>query len=230
MSGSHAEIEAVVFDFDGLLMDTESTMVESWRAEWNHHGFELDLDDDFWPGHGGDVSDLRYERLASVVGPTFDRAASHARRLDHRDRLHRELDFRPGIRDWFHEARRLRLRMAIASSSPMTWVRGHLERVNAFGLFDPVVTGDQVEQHKPDPMIYLLALERLGLRGAQALAVEDTPHGVAAAAAAGMATVAIPNPFVPIAAVDSADVVLSSAAAKPLREVLEDARSRPSPA
>ena len=170
-------VEAVVFDFDGLLMDTETTMVESWRAAWRHHGLELDLEG-FWPGHGGDISEARYERLASLV---------------------------------LGEARELGLPVAIASSSPRDWVVGHLRRVDAVELFDLVVTGDEVATHKPDPAIYLLALSRLGLPGEAALAVEDTPHGVAAAAAAGMSAIAIPNPYVPAEAVAHADLVLGSA-------------------
>ena len=212
-------VEAVVFDFDGLLMDTETTMVESWQAEWAHHGLELDLEDDFWPGHGGDTKEVRYGRLAALV-PDFDRDASHARRTAHRDRLHESLDFRPGIRAWLREARELRLKVAIASSSERSWVVGHLERVQAIDLFDLVVTGDEVATHKPDPAVYLLALERLGVPGTAAVAVEDTAHGVAAAAAAGMATVAIPNPYVEPAEVSAAGLVLTSAERLPLSEAL----------
>lgn len=212
-------IEAVVFDFDGLLMDTETTMVESWRTEWAHHGLELDLADGFWPGHGGDTTEDRYARLAALV-PDFDREASHARRMAYRNRLHESLEFRPGIHGWLLEARDLGLKLAIASSSARSWVVGHLERVGALGLFDVIATGDEVATHKPDPAIYLLALERLGLPGTAAAAVEDTPHGVAAAAAAGMATIAIPNPYVETAAVAAADLALDSAAELALGEVL----------
>jgi rhodanese-related sulfurtransferase len=60
-------VQAVVFDFDGLLMDTETTMVESWQAEWEFHGLQLDMEA-FWPGHGGDVSEDRYAVLAAAVG------------------------------------------------------------------------------------------------------------------------------------------------------------------
>ncbi|MFG1819780.1 HAD-IA family hydrolase [Kribbella sp. NPDC049174] len=212
-------VRAVVFDFDGLLMDTETTMVESWRSEWAHHGLELDLED-FWPGHGGDVTETRYELLAAAVGGGFDRAASHARRTAHRDRMHADLDFRPGIREWISAARAVGLMVAIASSSPRPWVRGHLERVDAIELFDEIVTGDEVATHKPDPAIYELALRRLGVPGAEAIAVEDTAHGVAAAQAAGMFAVAIPNPFVGAADVAAADLVLGSADQLLLSELL----------
>ncbi|MEU4197351.1 HAD-IA family hydrolase [Kribbella sp. NPDC026611] len=212
------DVRALVFDFDGLLMDTETTMVESWRAEWAHHGLELDLEA-FWPGHGGDVTEDRYAVLAAAVGTDFDRAESHARRVAFRDRLHDTLDFRPGIRAWIAAARELGLRVAIASSSPRRWVVGHLERVHAVEMFDLIVTGDEVATHKPDPAIYHLALQRLDVPGVQAIAIEDTAHGVAAAQAAGLHTVAIPNPYV---APDSitANLVLPSAHDLPLSELL----------
>jgi HAD superfamily hydrolase (TIGR01509 family) len=221
-------IEAVVFDFDGLLMDTETTLVESWRAEWRWHGLELDLDDGFWPGHGGDSGEMHYAQLAAAVGPGYDREKSHMRRLAHRDELHRTLDFRPGIREWLRDARAVGLRIAIASSSARPWVIGHLGRVRALDLFDLVVTGDEVSAHKPDPEIYVLALSRLGLDGSAAVAVEDTAHGVAAAAAAGMSTIAIPNPFVRAEAVAAADLVLGSADQILLSEALLAVSSRSS--
>ncbi|MFF0270191.1 HAD-IA family hydrolase [Kribbella sp. NPDC004536] len=217
------DAEAIVFDFDGLLMDTETTMVESWQAEWAYHGLELDLDG-FWPGHGGNVTEDRYDVLAAAVGAGFDRTASHARRMAHRDRLHADLDFRPGIREWIRAARDLGLPVAIASSSPREWVVGHLDRVGAVGLFDQIVTGDEVATHKPDPAIYQLALRRLDVPFA--VAVEDTPHGVAAAQAAGMYAVAVPNPYVPSTAVAAADLVLSSADDLLLTELLLSARSK----
>ena len=116
----HVLVEAVVFDFDGLLMDTETTLVASWQAEWRHHGLELDLDDGFWPAHGGDTFESHLAQLAEAVGPSFDPAASLERRRAHREDLHRELDFLPGIRDWLAEARSGGLRVAIASSSATT--------------------------------------------------------------------------------------------------------------
>jgi HAD superfamily hydrolase (TIGR01509 family) len=212
-------VEAVVFDFDGLLMDTETTLVKSWQNEWAQHGLQLQLDDSFWPGHGGNTSEARYAQLAALV-PDFDREVSQARRTAYRDRLHEDLDFRPGIHGWLLEARELGLRLAIASSSERSWVIGHLERVDALDLFDVIAAGDEVTAHKPDPAVYQLALDRLGLPGTTAAAVEDTPHGVAAAAALGMPTIAIPNPYVASSSVSAADLVLAAAAEMPLGEAL----------
>jgi putative hydrolase of the HAD superfamily len=66
---------AIIFDFDGLLMATETSMLESWQAEWRQHGLELDLST-FWVDHGGDVTEDRYQRLAAAAGPGYDRAAA----------------------------------------------------------------------------------------------------------------------------------------------------------
>jgi HAD superfamily hydrolase (TIGR01509 family) len=211
---------AVIFDFDGLLMDTESTMFESWRFEWSQWGLELDPRG-FFANHGGDITEERYDALAAAVGPRYDRALSHARRTEYRDRLHEDLDIRDGLRGWIREARETGIQVAIASSSPRRWLDVHLGRAAILDQFDVIAAGDEVGNHKPHPDIYRLALSRLGAAPDRSVAVEDTPHGVQAAQSAGLACIAIPNPFVPPDAVALADLVLSSADAMPLMDALE---------
>jgi HAD superfamily hydrolase (TIGR01509 family) len=210
-------ISALIFDFDGLLMDTESTQLASWQYEWQQHGLELSLDG-FFADHGGDVSDLRYSTLATAVGSGYDREASHARRIAYRDRLNEALEFSAGIEDWLDTAEGLRL--AVASSSPASWVLPLLEQSGHLARFDVVACGDEVDAHKPDPAVYRLALRRLDVVAEQAIAFEDTPHGVAAAKAAGLKCVAIPNPYADPARFVAADVVLTSATERSLAEIL----------
>ncbi|MEV4349138.1 HAD-IA family hydrolase [Actinoplanes sp. NPDC049596] len=210
-------IDALIFDFDGLIMDTETTLLESWRYEWRQHGLEL-AEHGFFADHGGDVNEERYAALAAAVGAGYDRVASHARRAAYRLELNRKLEPAPGIREWFREAEGLRL--AVASSSHEDHVRGLLERAGLAAAVEVLACGNEVAAHKPDPAVYRLALERLGLGPEQALAFEDTPHGVAAAQAAGLRCVAIPNPYVDSGRFASADLVLPSAAAATLAEVL----------
>jgi HAD superfamily hydrolase (TIGR01509 family) len=212
-------IKALVFDFDGLLMDTETTLLESWRYEWRQHGLELDASR-FFADHGGDVSEQRYEELAMAVGAGYDRAVSHARRSAYRDGLQRSLRPAPGIVAWLDEAAGLGLRLAVASSSATWWVTGNLTRVGLLPRFDVLACGEEVAEHKPDPAVYLLALERLGVDASAALAFEDSPHGVAAARAAGMRCVAIPNAYTPASRFTGADVVLRSATDASLAELL----------
>lgn len=212
--------EAIVFDFDGLLMDTETTLLACWQYEWRQHGLELDQTS-FFADHGGDITEERYRQLAAAVGPGYDYEASHARRTTYRQQLHDRLGLCDGIEAWLAQAHEAGLRCAIASSSPEHWVTGMLRRINRIDDFATLATGDEVSAVKPAPDVYLLAIERLGLKPGQAVAVEDTPHGVAAAKAAGLACIAIPNPFVSPARFAEADLVLPSAAALTLSEAID---------
>ncbi|GAA4586901.1 putative hydrolase of the HAD superfamily [Actinoplanes octamycinicus] len=220
-------IEALIFDFDGLLMDTERTLLDSWRWEWRQHGLELD-ESGFFAEHGGDVSELRYAELARAVGAGYDRAASHARRMAYREEVHATLGLSSGIASWLGEAERRGLRLAVASSSPGSWVRSHLQRTGDLARFEVLACGDEVPGHKPDPAVYRLALDRLGLSADRAVAFEDSPHGVDAAQAAGLRCVAIPNPFTPEGRYAHADVLLPSAATTILSEVLSRIERIPS--
>jgi putative hydrolase of the HAD superfamily len=138
----------------------------------------------------------------------------------YREKLHEELDLADGLREWLDEAATLGLRLAVASSSPLEWLTTHLGRAGVLDSFEVLAGGDEVGQHKPAPDVYQLALGRLSLSGAAAVAVEDTAHGVAAAHAAGMRCIAIPNPFVTLERVRDADLVLSSASQLPLADAL----------
>lgn len=210
VAGTAPLIAAVVFDFDGLLMDTETTSLRSWQHEWQQWGLSLDVET-FFLDHGGDVTEQRYADLATAVGATFDAELSHRRRTRYRDTLHEDLALAPGIRSWLDEAVELGLPLAVASSSSVDWLTSHLSRVDVLGRFEVIAGGDEVARHKPAPDVYRLALQRLDVSPGQAVAVEDTAHGVAAAHAAGMRCIAIPNPFVDVTRVQQAELVVASA-------------------
>jgi putative hydrolase of the HAD superfamily len=204
-------IKALIFDFDGLLMDTETTLLESWRSEWRRHGLRLDPTG-FFADHGGDANEQRYAALAAAVGPAYDRESSHARRTAYRLELNGALEPAPGIVGWLERAAELGLRLAVASSSPLTHVGAMLDQAGLRERFEVLATGEEVAAHKPDPAVYLLALDRLGLPAEAAVAFEDTAHGVAAAHAAGLRCVAVPNPHRDHASFAAADLLLASAA------------------
>lgn len=212
------EIDALVFDFDGLLMDTESASLHVWQNLWRWHGVELDVDTFFAP-HGGDVTADRYAALAAAVGPGYDQAASHAQRMVIRQDIHAALVLSDGISTWLDEARELDLRLAIASSSPRGWIENHLSRIGFLDRFELLACGDEVSAAKPAPDVYALALRRLGVPAGRAVAFEDTVHGVAAAQGAGLRCVAIPHPYADPALFTAADVLLASAADHPLASV-----------
>src|SRR5262245_14798728 len=173
-------IDALVFDFDGLLMDTETASLRAWQSLWRWHGLELDAGT-FFASHGGDVTAERYAALASAVGPGYDHAASHAQRMVYRKELHAALVLSDGIGSWLDEARDLGFRLAVASSSPRNWIAEHLSRVDCLDRFELLACGDEVDAPKPASDVYRLALSRLGVPADRAIAFEDTVHGVAAA-------------------------------------------------
>ncbi|MDG4783729.1 HAD-IA family hydrolase [Micromonospora sp. WMMD961] len=212
-------VKALIFDFDGLLMDTETTLLESWRWEWRRHGLELDPRG-FFADHGGDANEPRYAALAAAVGAAYDRISSHELRMAYRAELNATLGPAPGIIGWLDRAAALGLRLAVASSSPLVHVSAMLDRAGLRARFEVLATGEEVAAHKPDPAVYLLALERLGLPAEEAVAFEDTAHGVAAAQAAGLRCVAVPNPHADHARFTTADLLLTSAASLPLDAVL----------
>jgi HAD superfamily hydrolase (TIGR01509 family) len=212
-------VQALIFDFDGLLMDTETTLLDSWKWEWRRHGLQLDPAG-FFADHGGDANEERYAVLAAAVGPAYDRESSHALRMAYRKTLNAALAPQPGISAWLDRAAERGLRLAVASSSRIGHVGPMLDRAGLRARFEVLATGEEVAAHKPDPAVYRLALDRLGVPAGQAVAFEDTAHGVTAAHAAGLRCVAVPNPHADHIRFTAADLLLPSAAALSLDGVL----------
>ena len=217
-------IRALLFDFDGLIVDTETPSYASWQEVFHQHGQELPLDR--WAtiiGTTGGFDPLDY--LEELHGP-LDREAVRTRKRDRELELLEIEELRPGILDYLEEAERRGLKTAIVSSSSREWVDRHLARLERAEHFDEVVTADRdPERSKPRPTLYLEALERLGVSAGEAIAFEDSPNGVKAAKAAGIFTVAVPNGITVSLGLDEADLLLESLAELSLRELLERLRS-----
>lgn len=213
-------IRALIFDFDGLMLETETPAYESWAEIYREHGHELPRERWFdYIGRSSGWFDVAGD-LAALVGDTFDRDGAKARRDQRRDELLRTLDLMSGVRDYMSDARRLGLAIGIASSSSRRWVCGHLERLGAIEGWGTIVCRDDVTDAKPAPELYRRAVETLGLAPAQAVALEDSPNGVAAAKSAGLYCVAIPNPLTSGLDFSQADMRLGSLADMPLERLL----------
>ena len=205
---------AVVFDFDGTLVDTETAEYESVRLVWADHGHRYEPAR--WsPWVGGAVEVPWLDELEAALGGPVDRVALRRRaRAYNRDLLHR-VQPRPGVAGLLADADAAGVPLAIASNAPADWVEGHLERLGLLRHFEPhgaVVTVDRVERPKPHPEAYLTAVARLGAPPERSVAFEDSATGLASARAAGLFTVAVPGPMSSGHALHGADRCVASLA------------------
>ena len=213
-------MQGIVFDFDGLILDTESPEFQSWQEIYQDHGCPLPLS--VWATCIGTAMDVfnPYDYLESQFGKPIDREAVRAQ---HKQRCAELLDGQlvlPGVQDYVLDAKRLGMKLGVASSSSRWWVEGHLERLGLLEHFDCIRTRDDVTHSKPDPELYLSAASCLGLRPSEAIAIEDSPNGVTAAKQAGLFCVAVPNLVTRELPLAHADLVLASLAELPLEQLL----------
>ena len=218
------KIGALIFDFDGVILDTETPDFQTWEAVFRDHGARLDRP--VWTaliGRGRGVAFDMRGHLERLLGMRVDwEAVSTERRRRYLERIASSA-LLPGVVDYIHDAKRRGLKLGVASSSSREWVEGHLRSREILGYFDCIRCGDDVSATKPDPEVYLSALERLDTRADEAFAIEDSPVGIAAARAAGLFCVAVPNPMTKDLPLDEADLVLESLADRPLGAVMETA-------
>ena len=218
-------VRGLLFDFDGLIVDTESPSLAAWRWLYGEHGQELALER--WSAAIGTVGGFDpVGHLEELIGSPLERDVVSARQREHELTLVEAEELRPGIADYLAEAERLGLKKAIVSSSSRAWIDRHLRRLERVFGWDAIVTADgDKTRAKPSPTLYLEALDRLGLEKREAIAFEDSPNGIRAAKAAGLFCVAVPNPVTAALGLDAADVVLDSLADLRLPELLEWAES-----
>ena len=213
-------IKALIFDFDGLIIDSESPEFEAWQELFAEYGRELGPE--LWadlvgrpPTHFDlygyfckhidpvlDVEKLRQDRRARVIALTIAQPIL------------------PGVEEYLRGATALGLKIGMASSSSRDHVRGHLERLELLHYFQSIRCFEDTERHKPDPTPYLKVLEDLGVNADEAIALEDSPHGIAAAKAAGIFCVAVPNPITSRLPLGHADHRLTSLAEEPLEKII----------
>ena len=203
-------MRALVFDFDGLILETEIPVLESWRRVYEEHGVELPMDTWLETIGTADHEFDPFAHLQELVGRPLQREPMQSRRILHRDAILHGQETLPGVRDYIEEGRRMGLKLAVASSSRRRWVVGHLERLGIHEHWDAVKTADDVEKTKPDPALYLAAVEALGVKAAEAIALEDSRNGVLAAKAAGLWCVGVPANLTRDMDLSDADVILGS--------------------
>lgn len=204
--------DAVIFDFDGLILDTETPLFVAWQQTYHHFGVPpITLSE--WSSSIGlhDDDPAMIDPLRRLIAKTeaTEEEVQQVRRRFRNDLLDNR-PVEPGVLALLDEAAALDLPVAIASSSPDDWIVRHLEPRGLLDRF-PVrsCAGDGVPG-KPDPAVYQAACERLGVRPEAALALEDSANGAEAAKAAGLTCVVVPNEVTRNLDLSHADLVVQS--------------------
>ena len=213
-------IKALVFDFDGLIVETEEPIFRSWQRIYREHGQELPLER--WMAIIGTAAGPfdPIQHLEERVGRPLNRdgfAELERRYYQEATAMQRLM---PGVAEYLQDARRLCLGVGIASSSRRAWVVEHLERFAIADAFDAIVCREDVTHTKPDPRLYLEAVKRLTVMPSEALALEDSTNGIAAAKAAGLHCVAVPTVMTAGLDLGRADLTIASLGAVPLADLL----------
>lgn len=205
-------IKGLIFDFDGLILDTETPEYEVWCDIYSRYGSALSIED--WAlclGSSPEAFDA-VGNLQNLTKLALDQAAL---RQEHRIRsleLIERASPLPGIVELLSYARKANLPVGLASSSKRNWVEEHLKRIKLEHFFDCIFCQDDVAEVKPAPDLYLLALEYFHLNSRDAVAFEDSPNGITAAQRAGIFCVGVPNPVSRLLITDHADMIVSSLA------------------
>lgn len=213
------ELKAIIFDFDGLIVDTETIWFEAYKEILFNYGIELSLEQ-FSKVIGTDDTELYAYIEQNLTTPVDSMEIEASVKELVKEKLGLPV-LREGVADYLREAKEIGLKVGLASSSGREWVEGFLTKLNIIQYFDVIKTRDDVHEVKPDPELYHRAVEALGVSPSEALAFEDSLNGLKAARAAGLHCAIVPNPVTAHLDFDDYSLRLSSMGEKALKHVLQ---------
>jgi HAD superfamily hydrolase (TIGR01509 family) len=217
---------ALIFDFDGLILETEGPSYQSWKQVYRSFGLSLPFST--WSaiiGTTQGIFDPQQELQRQVPG-VVDWEAVEAKRQAAENAILEAQSILPGVEQYILDAKRLGMRLGIASSSSWRWVTGHLTRLGLLDYFESICTADDVKRVKPYPELYQTVLQRMGIRADEAIALEDSPLGIQSAKSAGLICVAVPNQLTRKLSLDRADYQVASLSELPLEQLLALVKAR----
>jgi HAD superfamily hydrolase (TIGR01509 family) len=218
-------IRALIFDFDGLIIESELPGYLAWKELYTEYG--ADLPRDLWVTLIGTHFEHEgfnpFHYLVRQTGLPLDRAEVEAEAQQREMALIRQQPVLPGVLDMITAAQQRDLKLAVASSSKRAWVEGHLDRLDLRWYFPVVKTREDVGRAKPAPDLFEAALGELGAGPTEAIVLEDSAPGIAAARAAGIFAVAVPSEMTQQSDFSQANLVLRSLADLSLEQLLEKA-------
>jgi len=191
--GASRPIRGILFDMDGLVLDSEALYTRFWREAANSMGFPMTVPQSLGMRSLGKKLGQPY--LENLFGPTVDYAALRSKRIELMDAYVAEhgIATKPGIYELLDYMEQHGIVGAIASSSPMEFIERHLSSANLLHRFQKLCSGHTIPNGKPAPDIYLLAARELNLKPEECLALEDSPTGILSAYRAGCLPIMIPD-------------------------------------
>ncbi len=214
-------IKGLIFNFDGLILDTEVPEYQAWKEIY--HNYHVDLPLSKWVdciGASYDAFDpIQY--LESLLGTPLE-SKSMVLTLQRKiaDDLIARQPVLPGVKAYLRDTAKSGLKVGLASSSSHLWANSHLIRLGLYPYFDVTCCKDDVEKVKPEPDLYRAALQKMGLEPGEAIAFEDSLNGIKAAKLAGLTCVAVPNPMTQGLDLGQADYLFHSLEEVPLSNLL----------
>lgn len=189
-------IRAIIFDFDGLIVDTESVGYQTWHELYAQHGHHLPVET-YAQAIGTEFNELYDPRrdLDALLGRALAWPELELLRVERERELRSTLRTLPGVVDRLKEARELGLPCAVASSSPLSWVGKWIEELELREWFHHLTTVDDTGKVKPDPSLFLHAADKMEVEPAEVLVFEDSLNGLRAAKTAGMRCIVVPGPM-----------------------------------
>jgi len=188
-------IKAIIFDFDGTILDTETAWFHALKKGYQQYDAELSLDQ-YSQCIGTHQSSFDpYENIVKAAKQPVDVEAFRLAVKDHYESFMKQELIREGVLDWLKQAKAAGIRIGLATSSHRAWIDKYAGELGIIDYFDGIRTADDVKQVKPDPELYLKVIEDLGVKPEEAVVVEDSPNGVRAAVAAGIKCIVTPNPI-----------------------------------
>lgn len=214
------KFRALIFDFDGLILNTEVPEYKAWTEVYRRYNATLLLED--WVKVIGTTPDAFnvFDHLQAQVSQPLDMTAIRREQQSTFWSLMDQESVMPGIEKIISQARSAGISMAIASSSPYDWVNGHISKLGIKDQFDFICTAEDVVKVKPEPDLFLCAAKRLQVDPQSAVVFEDSLNGVIAAKKANMSCVAVPHILTRGLDLSKADLIINSLADYDLQEIL----------
>jgi HAD superfamily hydrolase (TIGR01509 family) len=186
-------LDGILFDFDGLILDTETTIFQAWQQKFREYGQELLLEEwaEIIGKSGSDFGPIK--DFLNSIGD--DKIQYQIRQEVSRREMEMVIKQKPlpGAVDLIKKTKQAKKKLGIVSSSSTEWVIQHLTRVELIEYFDDLSCSDEVDEAKPDPALYKLGLKKMGCEPSKVIVLEDSPNGVLAAKRAGLYCIAVPN-------------------------------------